>query len=82
MDEYKEYLYQRRPHYRSLDPGDLSAQLAIREKLHCKPFSWFMKEVAFDLPKKYPPVEPLLTAHGEVDTPQIRACARHCARYK
>jgi len=66
MDEYKEYLYQRRPHYRQLDPGDITAQLAIRTKLKCKPFSWFMKEIAFDLPKKYPPVEPPLTADGEV----------------
>ena len=66
MDEYKEYLYQRRPHYRNIDPGDLSAQLAIRTKLKCKPFSWFMKEVAFDLPKKYPPVEPPAVAEGEV----------------
>jgi len=66
MDEYKEYLYQRRPHYRQLDPGDLTAQLAIRTKLHCKPFSWFMTHVAFDLTKKYPPVEPPVTADGEV----------------
>jgi len=66
MDEYKEYLYQRRPHYRSIDPGDLTDQLAIRTKLNCKPFSWFMKHVAFDLTKKYPPVEPPVTAEGEV----------------
>ena len=82
MDEYKEYLYQRRPHYRSLDPGDLSAQLAIREKLHCKPFSWFMKEVAFDLPKKYPPVEPPLTAHGEVDTVDIQSIIMKMTKLK
>jgi len=68
MDEYKEYLYQRRPHYRNIDPGDLTAQFAIRKKHSCKPFSWFIKEVAFDLPKKYPPVEPPLTAEGEVTT--------------
>jgi len=66
MDEYKEYLYDRRPHYRSVDPGDLSAQRAIRQRLQCRPFSWFMKEVAFDLTKKYPPVEPPVTAEGEV----------------
>jgi len=66
MDDYKEFLYRRRPHYRALDPGDLSAQLAIRERLQCRSFSWFMKEVAFDLTKKYPPVEPPLTAEGEV----------------
>ena len=66
MDEYKEYLYMRRPQYRNLDVGDLSAQYAIRERLQCKPFKWFMKNIAFDLPKKYPPVEPPDFASGEV----------------
>ena len=58
MDEYAEYIYKRRPSYRSLDPGDISAQLALRESLKCKPFKWFMQEIAFDLPKRYPPIEP------------------------
>lgn len=66
MDEYAEYLYKRRPHYRNIDPGDVSEQKAIRDKLHCKPFKWFMEEVAFDLPKFYPPVEPPPFASGEV----------------
>ena len=58
MDEYAEYIYKRRPSYRSIDPGDISKQVALRERLQCKPFKWFMENVAFDLPKKYPPVEP------------------------
>ncbi|KAL1130306.1 hypothetical protein AAG570_013244 [Ranatra chinensis] len=66
MDEYAEYLYKRRPHYRAIDPGDLTKQRAIRTKLKCKPFRWFMEEIAFDLVKKYPPVEPPDFAHGEV----------------
>ena len=66
MDEYAEYLYQRRPHYRNIDPGDLTEQKAIRTKLNCKPFKWFMTEIAFDLPKYYPPVEPPNIASGEV----------------
>ena len=66
MDEYAEYLYKRRPHYRSINTGDISDQLAIRKKLNCKPFSWFMKEVAFDLTKYYPPVEPEDLASGNV----------------
>lgn len=68
MDEYAEYLYKRRPHYRNINTGDISAQKAIREKLKCKPFSWFMKEVAFDLPKRYPPIEPPPYASGEVSS--------------
>ncbi|KAJ1521517.1 hypothetical protein ONE63_003180 [Megalurothrips usitatus] len=66
MDEYAEYLYKRRPHYRNIDPGDLTEQKALRKKLQCKPFKWFMENVAFDLPKKYPPVEPPDIAVGMV----------------
>lgn len=66
MDEYKEFLYKRRPQYRSIDAGDMSEQLAIREKLKCKPFSWFMREVAWDLEKYYPTTEPPPFAAGEV----------------
>lgn len=66
MDEYAEYIYKKRPHYRDLDPGDISEQMAIRQRLQCKPFKWFMKEVAFDLYKHYPPVEPPAFVHGEI----------------
>ncbi|XP_013411643.1 putative polypeptide N-acetylgalactosaminyltransferase 10 [Lingula anatina] len=66
MDEYAEHLYRRRPHYKNIDPGDLTEQKAIRQKLKCKPFKYFMEEVAFDLKKYYPPVEPPPFAEGEV----------------
>lgn len=59
MDEYKEFLYARSlGKYEKVDAGDLSEQKAIREKLQCKPFSWFIREVAPDLVEKYPPVDP------------------------
>ena len=41
MDEYKEYLYLRRPQYRNLEVGDLSAQNEIRERLQCKVVNHF-----------------------------------------
>ena len=44
--------------------GDISKQLELRERLKCKPFKWFMENVAFDLVKKYPPVEPEDFASG------------------
>uniref|UniRef100_A0A8C6TLS6 Polypeptide N-acetylgalactosaminyltransferase n=1 Tax=Neogobius melanostomus TaxID=47308 RepID=A0A8C6TLS6_9GOBI len=60
MDEFAEFVYQRRPEYRHLSAGDMTAQKELRAKLGCKRFQWFMKEVAWDLPKHYPQWSPLL----------------------
>ncbi|KAM7328584.1 hypothetical protein ACRRTK_012676 [Alexandromys fortis] len=65
MDEFAEYIYQRRPEYRHLSTGDISAQKELRKRLKCKDFKWFMAAVAWDVPKYYPPVEPLPAAWGE-----------------
>ncbi|KAK3554809.1 hypothetical protein QTP70_033843 [Hemibagrus guttatus] len=65
MDEYTEYIYQRRPEYRHLSTGDLTTQKELRKHLKCKDFKWYMNTVAWDLPKYYPPVEPLPAAWGE-----------------
>nr|XP_061818684.1 polypeptide N-acetylgalactosaminyltransferase 10-like isoform X2 [Nerophis lumbriciformis] len=66
MDEYAEYVYQRRPEYRHLSAGDMMPQKELRSRLNCKSFKWFMAEVAWDLPKHYPPVEPPAAAWGEI----------------
>lgn len=66
MDEYAEYIYRRRPHLRTLDSGDLSNQKELRLKLNCKPFNWFIKNIAFDLVEVYPPIEPDDFAFGEI----------------
>ncbi|NXU85191.1 GLT10 acetylgalactosaminyltransferase, partial [Xiphorhynchus elegans] len=73
MDEYAEYIYQRRPEYRHLSAGDVATQKELRNNLNCKSFKWFMSEVAWDLPKFYPPVEPPAAAWGEASSwPDIR----------
>ncbi|XP_068186961.1 polypeptide N-acetylgalactosaminyltransferase 10-like [Antennarius striatus] len=66
MDEFAEFVYRRRPEYRHLSAGDMTAQKELRTRLHCRSFSWFMSQVAWDLPKHYPPVEPPAAAWGEV----------------
>lgn len=56
LDEYKELFYNTNPsRYNNIDPGDLTQQKAIRERLNCKPFSYFLNEVAFDMMQRYPP---------------------------
>jgi polypeptide N-acetylgalactosaminyltransferase len=58
MDEYKEYIYLRKPErFSRVDVGDISKQLAIKEKLQCKPFKYFLEVVAPDMLEKYPPVQ-------------------------
>lgn len=68
MDEYAEYLYERRPSCQKVDPGDLKKQKAVREQLKCKPFKWFLEEVAPDLLEKYPLHEPLPFARGAIQS--------------
>lgn len=65
-DDYKKYFYERKPSAKHVDPGDLTAQRAIRERLQCKSFDWFMKEIAYDLPKFFPLKEPGNGARGHL----------------
>lgn len=57
-EKYKEYFYTREPLARYLDMGDITEQLKLKEKLKCKDFSWFMKNVAYDVLDKYPELPP------------------------
>lgn len=66
MDEFKEHVFRRRPAMQAVSPGDLTAQLAVRSRLQCKPFSWFMQRVAFDLTQYFPPVLPEPAAKGSL----------------
>lgn len=55
MDEYKDVVYSYDPgRYKKINAGDLSKPKAIRERLNCKPFKYFMEEIAPDFLTRYP----------------------------
>ncbi|KRZ97204.1 Structural maintenance of chromosomes protein 1A, partial [Trichinella sp. T8] len=74
MDEYKEYLYLRMPRLRNVDPGDLTKQREVRQRLKCNGFDWFMKNVMFDQPKHYPLVEPPDVMSGRIKNKHTGRC--------
>ncbi|KAI6228867.1 Polypeptide N-acetylgalactosaminyltransferase [Aphelenchoides fujianensis] len=47
---------------------------AIRERLQCKSFDWFMKNVAFDQDHYYPAIEPPDSASGELRNLAANKC--------
>ncbi|KAH3782141.1 polypeptide N-acetylgalactosaminyltransferase 13-like [Dreissena polymorpha] len=44
-EEHKELIYNYFPNMKTLDAGDLSARRALKARLQCKPFSWFMDNI-------------------------------------
>jgi polypeptide N-acetylgalactosaminyltransferase len=67
MDDYKKFLYSRDPErYDKVEAGDLTYQKSIKTKLQCKPFSYFIENVAPDMLDYYPLIDPDPFAKGAV----------------
>lgn len=75
-DSYKTYYYERRPENKNVSPGDLTEVRAIREKLQCKSFEWYMKEIAYDIPKYWPLRQPTMIATGQLKNLGTGKCAQ------
>lgn len=77
MDDYKRYYYDRIGHELG-DYGDISERLELRQRLHCKPFSYFVKEI---YPELFIPGQAI--AYGEVRNEaegHIKMCLDSSAR--
>lgn len=60
LEEYKQYFYSRNPErYRNLqvDIGDISQQLNLKKSLGCKPFSYFINNIALGMLERFPLVD-------------------------
>ncbi|CAF1194837.1 unnamed protein product [Adineta ricciae] len=76
MDDYVEYYYRREPAITSVNYGDVSERKKIREKLQCKPFKWFMDNIAYDVLQKFPPPSKNVV-WGECQNVEHSVCLGH-----
>jgi len=74
MDEYKEFVYKKRPFMRNLDIGNIEDQKNLRKRLRCKSFDWFMTQVAPDIIKYYPAEVPPAVAWGDLSNKATGSC--------
>ena len=50
FDKELSLYYKLRPQFKDLDVGDISKRLELRERLQCKSYKWFIKNVFPELP--------------------------------
>jgi polypeptide N-acetylgalactosaminyltransferase len=71
MDEYKVYYLRRQPSHARLGIGDTGEYKALRERLNCTSFKWFLDNVAYEMADKYP-LPPANLVWGEMRNEQFK----------
>ena len=62
MDDYKKFVFLKRPDLQGVEHGDLTKRLELRKRLKCKSFKWYMENI---YPEQKTPSEDY-EAYGEV----------------
>lgn len=70
MDDYKRLFYMKRPKLKEADYGDISERVALRKRLQCKSFKWYLDNV---YPEKFV-IDEDIRAWGAVKNPASKMC--------
>ncbi|KAJ3597440.1 hypothetical protein NHX12_000965 [Muraenolepis orangiensis] len=75
MDDFKNFFYIISPGVTKVDYGDITSRSALRQKLQCKPFSWYLENVYPDsqIPRHY-------YSLGEIRNVETNQCLDNMAR--
>jgi polypeptide N-acetylgalactosaminyltransferase len=74
LDDYKKYLYRGDlQRYAKIDAGDLTKQFELKERLKCKPFKYFLDNIATEMLIRYP-LEPQYYATGSLQSQESMKC--------
>ncbi|TRY84557.1 hypothetical protein DNTS_001307 [Danionella cerebrum] len=75
MDEFKNFFYIISPGVTKVDYGDISSRSSLRQRLQCKPFSWYLEQVYPDsqIPRHY-------YSLGEIRNVETNQCLDNMAR--
>lgn len=74
LDDYKQFFYRTDPaRYAKIDPGDLTKQLEFKKRMNCKPFKYYLDNVATEMLERYP-LEPVYVYGGSLQLQSNKLC--------
>lgn len=77
MDDYKKLFYKTdQARYDKIDAGDLTEELSVKKRLNCKPFQYYLDEVAPQILELYP-LEPFYYAMGSLQLLENKKCLKN-----
>lgn len=69
LDDYKVFLYNTDPErYAEVDAGDLTREKLIRKNLNCKPFQYYLENIAPDMVERFPYYDRGVFAKGAIQS--------------